>query len=289
MVKVGKIASCGDRGQNPIAVKVLLRYWQKGLAFCSLVQLLWPLGEYGCKQGWSVKEEILWHQTVAAVWQTITVKWMKISVRMTLQRTSPISWIRWTRVKKWGTLLDLHPHQTNTENYPPGTPPLTTSCVCVFAGGPNLPWCVSEHGAGVGCRMGGWSQRCVWPPTDAPVKRLVKTLCNHPKLLWFLLFCTNQISTYNVETEISCILMHEALGQLVGKNIVSPINGDRIKPSLDIIPFLHFFRNFHLSSFPLSSSWPLFLPIFLSVLFFSCQCCNLPVPITSLSPSSSPC
>jgi len=46
-VKVGKIAGCGDTGKNPIAVKLLLGYWQKGLAFCSpvLVQLLWPLDE----------------------------------------------------------------------------------------------------------------------------------------------------------------------------------------------------------------------------------------------------
>lgn len=77
-----------------------------------------------------------------------------------------------------------------------------------------------------------------------------------------LLFCTKQVSTYNTETEISCI--PDAPGQLLGElleNSVSSISGDWMNPSV------HIWISVSLPSLPRSCS-PL-LPTFLSLLF--CQ------------------
>lgn len=132
--------------------------------------------------------------TVAAMWQT---EWMKVSDIMTLQRSSPSSWIKWTSVKKWGTVLDANifiPSDTRqTGNCPPGIPPpFSVRCVFPFAGGP------ARYGCCRSTRQGddvGW----IFVLSTAPNFLLTLKwngwwgLYAITSLLWFLLFYTRHL------------------------------------------------------------------------------------------------
>lgn len=227
-------------------------------------------------------------------WLQCDCKWMKVSDRMTLQRTSPISWIRWTRAKKWGTLLDasifipsnIRQTQTITLLEHPPLP----QAVYVF-----LQEAQTCRGVCVSTRQDrmqdGWLVSVLrlafyWCSSEAATEDSMQS----PKiaLVSALLYQPDQYIQHGDWNKLYHWCIRHQVNWLgtFWKNIVSAINGDWIKPSLDIIPFL---RYFYFSSFPFSSSWPSFLLTFLSLLLFSCQCCNLPVPRAFLSPGSASC
>lgn len=181
---------------------------------------------------------------------------------MTPRRSSPVCWIRWTRVKKWGTLLGVNVswslwHQMNTKLLAWNTPSCC-SCGLTLAGGPNLPRVlrVSRRVRG-GCSR-GWG----WLPADTQTKRLVRALCSN-ELLWSLLLCTKWVIACNTETEVSCIPDVQNTRSLPGNLLEKRCCFNKWwlkKPKFSHV-------NFHFPSFPLSSSCPLLLPTFLSLFF----------------------